>query len=182
MSLRIIGGAFKGRMLKTPAGDTTRPTQSILREAVFNICQHKIEEARFLDFFAGSGAVGLEALSRGAKFTVFVEQNRRALHAIKENIVFLQVEKKTKILPYSADAALQKLTEPFDIIYIDPPYDLSVNHLIELLLERNLLAPDGILFLEQRKKREEKPPLFSQLTFISSRRFGEALLYQYISK
>lgn len=85
MTLRVIAGKYKGRSLKTPKATSTRPTQGMLREAVFNICQNEIEGAFFLDLFAGSGAMGFEAISRGAMKATLVEQNRQAQLCIKEN-------------------------------------------------------------------------------------------------
>lgn len=123
MSLKINGGSFKGLSLYTPAGSTTRPTSNMLREAVFNICQHKVQQAHFLDVFAGTGAMGLEALSRGAAHATFLENERNALSCIKKNIEKLSVKDKTSILPIDVLAALKKLEgQTFDLIYIDPPY------------------------------------------------------------
>lgn len=181
MTLRIIAGKFKGRVLKTPKATTTRPTQGVLREALFNICQHEIEGASFLDLYAGSGAVGFEALSRGASHITLVEKNRIALSCIHHNIELLQVEKETTLLPLDAKAAIKKMKHPFDLIYIDPPYDTDVSCIVEDLLEKKLLKPTSFLFLEERfsPKKEIKAPLFSSLTLVNSRRFGIALLHKY---
>lgn len=176
MTLRIIGGKFKGRTLKTPKTASTRPTQGMLREAFFNICQNEIEGARFLDLFAGTGAMGLEALSRGAAFVTFVEQNRQAIHCIKENIAALQVESISQVIPVTATKALITLTTHnarFDLIYIDPPYDLP----IDLKPIVPLLNPTALLFLEERydsKKKEISPKPGFKIK--GSRRFGAALL------
>ncbi len=124
MSLRIFGGIFKSRILKSPPSSSTRPTQGILRQAVFNICQQDDENALFLDLFAGSGAIGLEALSRGAAFAVFVEQNPAAARCIRENIR-IWGSKKIKTLCLQRVPALRHLSKlpfAFDLIYIDPPY------------------------------------------------------------
>jgi len=151
----------------------------MLRESVFNICQNAIEGGRFLDLFAGSGAMGLEALSRGAAHATFVEQDRNAISAIRENIASLQVASKISLMTCSAKVAIQRLESPFDIVYVDPPYDLPAAQLIEELLSRKLLAPDAILFIEERNRAQASPPSFSGLAWIDSRRFGEALLHQY---
>lgn len=176
MSLRIIAGKFKGRTLKAPKGKSTRPTQGMLREAVFNICQNEIHGARFLDLFAGSGAVGLEALSRGAVFAAFVEQNKLALRSIKENGEMLGVISEMQILPLSFEKALlffKKQGTQFDLIYIDPPYDLSADF-SEI---SSILAPHGTVFLEERfnpkgNSKTKIPGLYAR----DQRRFGEALL------
>lgn len=175
MSLRIIAGRFKGRRLTAPKTDKTRPTQGMLREAVFNICQNEIEGARFLDLFAGSGSMGFEALSRGAQVAVFVEQNRSALHCIQENIALLEVEKESVLMPYPAQRALTTLIKQkkqFDMIYVDPPYDLKVGSLGEELAQ--ILAPNGTVFLET--SNQTHPPDLAPLILKERRRFGIALL------
>jgi 16S rRNA (guanine(966)-N(2))-methyltransferase RsmD len=181
MTLRIIAGAFKGHLLKTPKGPSTRPTQGMLREAVFNICQNQIQGARFLDLFAGSGAMGFEALSRGASHVTLVENHRQAILCIQENIAALGVASRTTLLPLAAAAALKKLSSPFNLIYIDPPYDSPVQDLLIEILDRNLASPDAILFVEERYQPHKKPtPLESpRLVLKDSRRFGSAFLHQY---
>jgi 16S rRNA (guanine966-N2)-methyltransferase len=177
MSLRIIGGLFRGRILKSPKGNQTRPTTGRLREAVFNICSNWIEDARVLDLFAGSGAIGFEAISRGALFTTFVEKNKNAVQCIRENTMLLKIEPQVQILFLDAKKALTKLSSPFDIIYIDPPYEKEVPDLIDTILKKNLLAPRGTLFLEEGYRA--KPPTCSQLELIDSRRYGIAHLHQF---
>ena len=179
MSLRIIGGLFKGRTLTAPKSSRTRPTQGMLREALFNICQHQVQGARFLDLFAGSGAMGLEALSRGALHATFIERDRQALSALRENIALLQVASQTTVMGYDATKSLKHLKDPFDLIYIDPPYDRSASVEIEALLSFNLLKPEGWLFLEERAGSQSAHPNFARLHFEKSRHFGEAMLHQY---
>ncbi len=183
MSLRIIGGRFKGRLLKAPKASTTRPTQGMLREAVFNICQNRIDGARFLDLFAGSGAMGLEAVSRGASSILLVEQNRNAVACIKENIRTLEIESASEVLPMEAGKALaflEKRKDRFDIVYIDPPYSVSAKGLLEAVVP--LLAPEATVFLEERHsaKTASTPTELPSLALKDSRRFGIALLHQYI--
>jgi 16S rRNA (guanine966-N2)-methyltransferase len=179
MSLRIIGGYFKGRILKTPKGPATRPTQGMLRESVFNICQNEIQGARFLDLFAGSGAMGLEALSRGASHVTMVESDRRALSSIRENIATLQIASQTTLIPLEAFQAMKRLRDPFEMIYVDPPYSKPASPYIEALLKLSLLSPNGTLFLEERKGAHPSAPEFPALSLIGTRRFGEAILHQY---
>jgi 16S rRNA (guanine(966)-N(2))-methyltransferase RsmD len=180
MTLRIIAGKFKGRLLKTPKITSTRPTQGMLREAVFNICQHEVEKARFLDLFAGSGAMGIEALSRGASHATFIEQNRQAISCIRENISLLQLEQQATLIPTDAARALKILGKQealFDLVYIDPPYDQPIP--IAALIP--LLAPQATLLIEERyhPKKEHKPHAFPSLHFEEARRFGIALLSIY---
>ena len=94
MTLRVLGGKFRGRLLQSPRGSQTRPTTSMLRKAVFDILQNSIEDFRFLDLFAGSGAMGIEALSRGAKHATFVESHKDALRCINANLATLKLEKE----------------------------------------------------------------------------------------
>ncbi len=181
MTLRIIAGTFKGRLLKTPKNGATRPTQGMLRGAVFNICQNQIEKARFLDLFAGSGAMGFEAISRGAVHVTLVENQRQAIACIKENMKALHVESQVSLFTLDALQALKFLSTPFDLIYIDPPYDTPTHSLFEELLKKNLFAPHATLFLEERRGSNNPSPPFQSphLLLKSSRHFGAALLHQY---
>jgi 16S rRNA (guanine(966)-N(2))-methyltransferase RsmD len=123
--MRIIAGAFKGRTLKTPAWAGLRPTSDRLRETLFNILAARVPGARVLDAFAGSGAVALEALSRGAAAAVCLEQDRRAQALIAENRARLGLERQCMILRVDARRALHTLIDggPFEIVFLDPPYD-----------------------------------------------------------
>src|SRR5690348_14645671 len=128
MTLRIIGGQFKNRLLKAPKGSKTRPTLAILRKAVFDMLQFTIADARFLDLFAGSGVMGIEALSRGAGHAAFIDADRTAIHCIRENLKLLQLEEQSEVHHCDAFTALKKYAHKnnsFDVIYIDPPYKLS---------------------------------------------------------
>lgn len=182
MTLRLIGGRLKGRILKAPSTHTTRPTQGMLREAVFNICQMEIGGARFLDLYAGSGAMGLEAISRGASQATFIEENASAIRCIKENITSLQVADQTILIPQDATRALKgliKQSTQYDLIYVDPPYDLPLQPLLHLTA--SLLAPHGLLLLEERfnPKQPHKPYEVPPLKHRNTRRFGIALLSIY---
>lgn len=180
MTLRLIGGSWKGRLLKTPKSASTRPTQGMLRGAVFNICQTQIEGARFLDLFAGSGAMGLEALSRGASHATFIEKNKEAARCIRENIHTFKAEEQTTLLVADvagALASLEKKGMKFDIIYVDPPYDTGVESHFPALLP--LLAPQAWLFIEERATSKKQAPEHPAFKHKDSRKFGEALLHQY---
>ena len=184
MSLRILGGQFKGRNLKSPKSSPTRPTQGILRQAIFNICQEQISHANFLDLFAGSGAMGLEALSRGAKHSILVEQNRSAARTIQENIEILQVNDCSELLVMDVFRALKILSkrkEVFDIIYIDPPYGHPeiIRSVLQEIEKNNLASQEGTVFFEDSSQAEEIEYESKGLRKISSRRFGIARLYQY---
>lgn len=186
----IIAGLYRRQRLTTPKNNCTRPTANRLKEALFNICQHAIEDACFLDLFAGSGAMGLEALSRGAQFATFIESHREALSCIENNIAQLQVQKQTKILRGEAFATLKRLTQQqqtFDIIYADPPYQTYVPHtslfystrIIQWVDQHALLNPGGLLFIEEDFRSQPQLDHLNTLVLKDSRRFGQASLQQY---
>lgn len=123
--MRIEGGTARGRNLITPNGHTTRPTDGRTREMLFNTLGHRVVEARVLDLYAGSGAIGIEALSRGADFVCFIENDFAALRAIKENLKILGWEKRALVWNGNARSAVGKLFdngEKFDLIVADPPF------------------------------------------------------------
>lgn len=183
MTLKILGGQWKGRVLHSPKNSLTRPTQGILRQAVFNICQQEIVDAQFLDLFAGSGAMGLEALSRGAKRAVFVEQNRLATRCIRDNIQLLHAENKTELYMMDTVRTLQQLAkhkECFDLVYIDPPYDQSslLSSLVQTLVDHHLVRVNGLIFIEDSWENKEITIQTPAVKIINIRRFGIARLYQ----
>ncbi len=178
--MRILSGSFKGRPLIAPKGSQTRPTLSIVRKAVFDILQPAVSGADFLDLFAGSGAMGIEALSRGARRSVFVENHREAVRALHKNLNLLKID--AVVLAGDVLTVLKKLEkqkETFQIIYADPPYQLKhlYTELLQFLDTASLLQPGGYLFLESRSPIEELP--LKQLVLIDKRRFGTSLLHQY---
>lgn len=176
----IIAGKFKKKSLFTPQSEAVRPTTSQLRETLFNICQLSVEGARFLDLFAGSGAMGFEALSRGASYAAFVENNRQALVAIRKNIAELGVADDTALWGMDVFKALERLVAQntqFDIIYVDPPYSKGLGARVLTFVEENkVLAAGGSLFIEDASL--ELPPL-RNLTLCSQRRSGRAHLYEF---
>ena len=149
--MRITGGIHRGRVLKVPDGLDVRPTQDRVREALFNILMHDIAGARFLDVFAGSGAVGLEAMSRGAASVAFVERSPRHIAYIKSNAAMLKLA--PEIIQADAYQYLAGFSgSPFDIVYADPPYALGEEQGFETVLknlaERNVLKPGGLFIAE----------------------------------
>lgn len=175
--MRIITGLYKNRVLKTPKGDTTRPTSDKVRGSIFNILQNQIEGRTFLDLFAGSGSMGIEALSRGAASATFVEKERRAVQCIKENLESLQIEAEVFATDaLSAVKRLIKASRQFDLIYIDPPYALDIEPLLELV--QPILAPEGTLILEQSKRAKIEPNGLKQ---VDERHFGDTVIYFFIT-
>lgn len=118
--MRVIGGEFRSRRLKTPNGDNVRPTPDRLREALFNILSPRIEGVTFLDAYAGCGSVGIEALSRGAKRAVFLEKSRAALRCLEENILALNIGSRSEVHAGNAAPVITRFEA--DIVFLDPPY------------------------------------------------------------
>jgi 16S rRNA (guanine966-N2)-methyltransferase len=124
--MRVIGGEFRSRRLKSIAGLATRPTPDRLRETLFNILAPRIAGAVFVDAYAGTGAVGIEALSRGAARCVFVESGRRAVEAIRENLHALGIEERASVVTGKVTAALGRMEA--DIVFLDPPYEMEAEY------------------------------------------------------
>ncbi|MBP3729022.1 MAG: 16S rRNA (guanine(966)-N(2))-methyltransferase RsmD [Lachnospiraceae bacterium] len=156
--MQVIAGTARRILLKTLPGDHTRPTSDRVKETLFNILQPRIPGCRFLDLFAGCGGIAIEALSRGAKEAVLVDNNRRACEIIRENLAWTHLAEKALLWQTDAAAAVKRLTdrgERFDIIFLDPPYDGGWEMLVlPLLAQSSLLAPEGLIVLETRVQRE----------------------------
>ncbi len=120
--MRIIGGEFRSRRLKTVPGMQTRPTPDRLRETLFDIVMQRLEGATFLDGYAGTGAVGIEALSRGAREAIFIERNHAAVEIIRQNLHALGLEERAQVITGKTSAVLARLSA--DIVFLDPPYDM----------------------------------------------------------
>jgi len=181
--MRIISGLFKNRPLVTPKGLTTRPTSNKLRESLFNICQSYIQEARFLDLFAGSGAVGLEALSRGAKHATFIENDRTSAKCIRENLATLESRTQADVICGDVFAQMQRLNKAgmkFDIIYADPPYEAEFSEKVVSLVDAsNLLADGGMLFVEDSRRGHGEYATLTTLKLLSRREMGRSTLLQF---
>lgn len=146
---KITGGNLGSRKLKSPKGVTVRPTPGRVKESLFSILAPRIEGVRFLDLFAGTGAIGFEAASRGAAEVVSVEGHRETAEAIREAAETFGVSKQVTVVAAPVDRALYRLEGQFDIVYADPPYaDELPLQMFRLLLERNLLAPDSLVVFE----------------------------------
>ncbi|MDQ3062367.1 MAG: 16S rRNA (guanine(966)-N(2))-methyltransferase RsmD [Acidobacteriota bacterium] len=155
--MRIIAGEYRGRILKSPSNHKTRPTSDRLRETLFNILNPKIDaDTRFLDLCAGTGAIGIEALSRGAGFAAFVDKSIRACALIEENLDLLQIpEEQTEVLHSTAEKYVSReQTTAWDIVFYDPPYKEDYRQfLFEFAFNAsNLLNGDGILVVEHHTK------------------------------
>ncbi|WP_376087510.1 16S rRNA (guanine(966)-N(2))-methyltransferase RsmD [Roseomonas sp. CCTCC AB2023176] len=177
--MRIVAGAFRGRAIVAPGGAVTRPTADRVRQALFDSLMHApwagraaVEGASVLDVFAGTGALGLEALSRGAARAVFVENARDALAALRANVASLRVADRTRILPADATRPPRADT-PCDLLFLDPPYGQDLGpRTLGALRDAGWIAPDAIACLEIG--RDEAPPALLDWTTLADRTHGAA--------
>lgn len=173
---RIIAGEARGRRLAVPVGDVTRPTSDRAREGLFSSLQSlgDVDGARVLDLYAGSGAVGLEALSRGAVSATFVDDDPAALNAIRDNIA--KVDRPgAHVVPMKVEVFLAASPEPrYDVAFLDPPYDVDVTGILEALVP--WLSQDAVVAVE-RRTRGGPPTWPAGLQEQRSRRYGEATLW-----
>ncbi|MCR5213090.1 MAG: 16S rRNA (guanine(966)-N(2))-methyltransferase RsmD [Eubacterium sp.] len=154
--MRVIAGSRRSLPLKALEGRITRPTTDKYKETLFNCIQSDVPESYFLDLFSGSGGIAIEALSRGAKRAVLVENNRQAQEIIKQNIKFTKFENEAEIVKSDALAYLRKLPKiDFDIIFIDPPYGMGLEkEALEILSNKKFTNPDFIIILEVKLEED----------------------------
>lgn len=153
--MRVIAGTAKRLLLKTIDGMDTRPTTDRIKETLFNILAPGLYDCRFLDLFAGSGAIGIEALSRGAKEAVFVEKNPRAMACIRNNLMHTRLHEKGITMQMDVNSALKRLEggEKFDFIFMDPPYKSKMERqTLEVLFSLHLLEDGGVIIIEAAKE------------------------------
>lgn len=171
--MRIIAGAAKGRRLRSPRGEQTRPFTGRAREAVFSILGDRVVGARVLDLYAGSGSLGLEALSRGATSATFVETGLDALVALRANVVAVGLG--GDVVAASVEESLERLSPSYDIVFVDPPYDLHHEHLAVVLEGAGeLLAPSGITVVHRRRGTPLDLDEHTMLSISDQRRYGDA--------
>ncbi len=172
-SVRIIAGAWRGRRIHFPDMPALRPTPDRVRETLFNWLQHSIADTRCLDLFAGSGALGLEALSRGAREVVFVEQFPAAAHALQEQLVRFGGAAKGRILQMGAARFLRTPGEPFDVAFLDPPFGTNaLAEYIPLLDGGGWVKPNGLVYLENERSAGI-PALPAHWEMLKSKSAGE---------
>ena len=147
--MRIISGSVRGRKLKEPQGLDTRPTTDKVKESLFNIIQFELEGRRVLDLFAGTGQLGLEALSRGAEHCTFVDQRTEAAGLVRENIKLCRFEDRSRVVQGEAQAFLRSCGERFDVIFLDPPYQTDLlQQCVENIARFDILREHGIIVCE----------------------------------
>ncbi|MGI6724622.1 MAG: 16S rRNA (guanine(966)-N(2))-methyltransferase RsmD [Christensenellales bacterium] len=178
MAIRILGGKYRSRLLRTPSGYDTRPTRAMVREAVFNMLQGRVQHASVLDVFAGTGAMGFEALSRGAEEVVFCDRRREAVEAIRINAQILGCERQICLLQGIWQTSLSRLGKEeskFDLIFLDPPYKMEVLELLGSIVKEGLLHEEGLVVLEQGSQEDDLMPVGYEI--FKQRRYGSTRIY-----
>ena len=155
-SIRIIAGKWRGRRLPVIEAQGLRPSTDRVRETLFNWLMHDVADARCLDLFAGTGGLGLECLSRGARSAVFVESDRRAATQLEKNLGVLDAVNSAEVLTQSAiDFLRRPSTNKFDVVFMDPPFDSNLLvQAMPLLVENSWLADDALVYIEQASKKD----------------------------
>jgi 16S rRNA (guanine966-N2)-methyltransferase len=182
--MRIIAGKFRSRQLKSPKKLAIRPTSDMLRETLFNILGPRVDGARFLDFFAGTGAVGIEAVSRGADMVVLVEKHDAAARLIAENLALLEIAEGARVMTADVLAAIGKLeaerSDAFDFVFLDPPYASERDYLATLLaLEKSPLVVEGTVLIAEHRKSFSLPTSVGRWHQYRRVRQGDAALSFY---
>lgn len=177
--MRVVAGVAKGRPLRAPAGARTRPTGDRVKEAWFSALQPRLPGAHVLDLYAGSGQLGLEALSRGAAAVTFVERDRRALTALQANIAAVDLP-GARVLAADVGAVLQGPLDdaPFDLVVADPPYDLGDAALAAVLARLVEHLGAGALITVERARRSGPVPWPADLGDADSRRYGDTVVHR----
>ena len=183
--MRVIGGEFRSRHLSAPRGDETRPTSDRLRETLFNVLGPAVSGARFLDLYAGSGAVGIEALSRGAALCGFAERAPAALAALQANLKLLALGSRARVESRTAAASLRRLAEAgesFDFVFLDPPYEAMAEYtetLSTLGTDGKKLLRLGAVVVAEHARRQALPDRFGALVRSRLLEQGDAALSFY---
>ncbi len=178
--MRIIAGAFRGRRLHSPRGGKIRPTIDRVREAIFNIVASEVPDASVLDLFAGTGAMGLEALSRGALRAVFVDQDSEAVRLIRANVELCRASDRARIIQEPVPSAVRRLAaknDKFDLIFLDPPYAKGLVEATLVLLDG--IAEAGALVVAEHHVKDEAPPKLGIWSRERERRYGDTLVSIY---
>jgi 16S rRNA (guanine966-N2)-methyltransferase len=178
--MRVIAGEAKGRGLYSVPGQSTRPITDRVKASLFNILAGHVPEARFLDLFAGTGGVGIEALSRGASEVVFVERDQRALATIRRNLEVTKLGDRARVVKRDVFQFIAGYSgQPFDIIYVAPPQYQGLWARTLHALDVSLLASPGTLVVAQIYPKEYEPLELAKLTLVDQRKYGSTLLCFY---
>ncbi len=177
--MRIIGGKAKGTKIYTLEGEATRPTLDRVRESLFNILQYDMQDSIFLDLFAGSGACGIEAVSRGAKKAILCDKSKEAIKIIQKNIEKTHQEEKIDLYQEDFKELLKtKIKEKLDIVFLDPPYETGFAYqAIEIMLSKNLIDENTIIVIETDRPDKIKEKLEKlEIENMDQRKYGRAHL------
>lgn len=173
--MRVISGKARSLRLKTLEGMDTRPTQDRIKETLFNMIQHEVAGKDFLDLFAGSGAIGIEALSRGCKHAVFVEKNKKAAACIQDNLVHTKLAEDAMILVADVTSAVRKLDSEgrnFDYIFMDPPYDKGMEEAVLRELDHShILKENALVIVESSLDTEIQDEMFQHLEVLKTKEY-----------
>ncbi|MCX7710671.1 MAG: 16S rRNA (guanine(966)-N(2))-methyltransferase RsmD [Clostridia bacterium] len=180
--LRVISGSARGHKLKTPKGSSTRPTTDRVKESLFNIIAAYIPEAEVLDLFAGTGNLGIEALSRGAANAVFADKSAECVNIIKDNLNHTKLSDKAKVLSGDASMVLMRLKNEgkrFDLIFLDPPYNTGLaQEMLSGIAQYELLKTDGLIVAES-DRQDTLPENVGNLRLIRQQKYGDTMLWLY---
>jgi len=178
--MRVISGEYRGKKLYTLEGTNTRPTLDRVKESLFNIIQNRIVDANVLDLFAGSGSLGIETLSRGARHAVFCDNSFEAIGVIKKNIEATKYLEKSTIINKDYIIALKQISQlnkKFDIVFLDPPYKSDFgSKAIDELIRLDLIAEDGIIILETDDENIKKEIEEKKIKIFDERKYGSVKL------
>ena len=181
--MRIATGQLKGKALKMPKSKYVRPTRAMVREAIFSVLGDSVQEGAVLDLFSGSGALGFEALSNGAKSIIFVEKNKISHKIIKENVLHLGLSSKCNIIQkdvFNTFRVLKKKNMRFNLIFADPPYSLGMAKKCLLNISNcDILHPFAIIVIEHYKK-DELPEVTDKLKLWQLKKYGDTFVSFYV--
>ena len=177
--MKIIGGNARGRTIRLPAGCRIRPTSDRIKKSLFDIL-NPVEGKTFLDLFAGSGNVGLEAISRGARFVFFVERDRRLTDVIRTNLIRFECRERAEVIENDVERGLAVLRQRgvhTDIVFADPPYNHGwVSSLFQWMNRGDLLTPNGIMIVQHSKRESPEETDIGQMSEIDRRTYGDTVL------
>lgn len=182
--MRVIAGSARGISLTSVKGDKTRPIQDRTKESLFNILSGIIQDSRVMDLYAGTGAIGIEALSRGAASCIFVEHNKQVVQIIKDNLAATGLQNKATVIKCDVleiASCLERDNIKLDIVFAAPPYPLVEKNayrselltFFSILSEKHIIQPEGIVILQQRKAEFQMPPEAACLELFDTRMYGD---------
>lgn len=182
--MRVISGIARGHKLKAPRGQLTRPTLDRVREAIFNVVAAKIPGSTVLDLFSGSGAMGIEALSRGADWCVFNDYDKKSCQIIKANLLHTKLAKNSEVYNFEARQLIAFLAEKnnkklFDLIFLDPPYESGLYEEVFTKLVHHNLLNKGALIIAESDNNLELKPYYDKIRLNKTRRYGDTLVWYY---